>query len=161
MCVRVCRGLQVWVCTGGAGIAAGVCGSVQWLDMDCKTHAKEKLTHQLTCIQLKAWLIYIKFFPKQQHLHIKTTPAQHNNYAENNNYAECAIPDLCSSATTNNYAEINTLQRYIRHVDYVFFPNNKKSKHLNVTKFWTIKTPVLNQENYKTRALNLNMCHRL
>ena len=75
VCVKVCKGLCVWVCTGGAGIAAGVCGSVQWLDMDCKTHAKEKLTHQLTCIQLKAWLIYIKFFPKQQHLHIKTTPA--------------------------------------------------------------------------------------
>ena len=25
VCVRVCRGLCIWVCTGGAGIAAGVC----------------------------------------------------------------------------------------------------------------------------------------
>ena len=25
VCVRVCRGLCVWVCTGGAGIAVGVC----------------------------------------------------------------------------------------------------------------------------------------
>ena len=83
VCVRVCRGLCVWVCTSGAGIATRVCvcacmwvhRSVQWLDKDCKTHAKEKLTHQLTCIQLKAWLIYINLFPKQQHLYIKTTPA--------------------------------------------------------------------------------------
>ena len=58
VCVRMCRGLCVWVCTSGVGIAAGVCmcaciwvrGSVQWLDKDCKTHTKEKLTHQLTCI---------------------------------------------------------------------------------------------------------------
>ena len=53
VCVRVCRGVCVWVCTGGAGIAARVymcaCmwvrGSVQWLDKDCKTLAKENLTH--------------------------------------------------------------------------------------------------------------------
>ena len=83
VCVNVCKGLCVWMCTGGAGIATRVCmcaciwvcGNVQWLDKDCKTHAKEKLTHQLTCIQLKAWLIYINLFPKQQYLYIKTTPA--------------------------------------------------------------------------------------
>ena len=25
VCVRMCRGLCVWVCTSGVGIAAGVC----------------------------------------------------------------------------------------------------------------------------------------
>ena len=55
VCVKVCRGVCVWVCIGSASIAAGVCmcagmwarGSMQWLDCTA-----DKLTHQLTCIQL-------------------------------------------------------------------------------------------------------------
>ena len=49
------------------------------------------------------------------------------------------------STATNNYAEINTMRRYIRHSDHCQL----------VTKgnLWIIITSILKKENYKTRTL--------
>ena len=71
VCVKVCKGLCVWMCTGGAGIATGVCmcacmwvcGNVQWLDKDCKTHAK-KIDTPINMHTAQSLAYLYKFFPQ-------------------------------------------------------------------------------------------------